>query len=122
MFADDTTLSAKNKNIIKLSETLQSQVNTTQSYCSQNGMISNSQKTKVMYLAASSKKLSALPENSNSNIFLNNEELKTSDSERLLGVQIDKTLSWKGQIDSVLKKCNSHLYLLMRIKYCLNLE
>ena len=122
LFADDTTLSAKSKDVVELSHTLQSQVDNTQSFCEQNGMIANSNKTKVMFIAASSKKLKELPDNSHSNIFLKNEELKISNNERLLGIQIDKTLSWNCQVENVLKKCNSLLYLLMRIKYCLNLD
>ena len=49
-------------------------------------------------------------------IKLNNELIDYSSEERLLGIIIDKTLTWDTQVDVVLKKCNSLLYLLARIK------
>ena len=49
-------------------------------------------------------------------IEFNNEIIDYSSEERLLGISIDRTLTWDKQVDAVLKKCNSLLYLLSRIK------
>jgi len=42
-------------------------------------------------------------------------------SERLLGVTIDD-LSWNTQVENVIKKCNTFLYLLSRIKVFLSFQ
>ena len=44
-----------------------------------------------------------------------------SDKERLLGITVDNSLKWSAQVEATLKKCNSLLYLLGRIKIYLDL-
>ena len=50
-----------------------------------------------------------------------NEEIHCSHEEKLLGVTIDVVLSFDSHINNILKKCNSLLYLLSRIKVFLNI-
>ena len=54
------------------------------------------------------------------NITIRGEQIEISETEKLLGVHIDNSLSWSFHIESTLKKCNSLLFLLNRIKQCLN--
>ena len=49
------------------------------------------------------------------------EFIQVSDSEKLLGVHIDSTLSWTSEVEAAIKKCNSLLYLLNRIKQYLSI-
>ena len=44
-----------------------------------------------------------------------------SQTEKLLGVYIDSNLSWSQQVEATIKKCNSLLYLLNRIKCYLSI-
>ena len=44
-----------------------------------------------------------------------------SQNEKLLGVYIDSNLSWSQQVEATIKKCNSLLYLLNRIKCYLSI-
>ena len=53
---------------------------------------------------------------------MHNQTLQHTSGERLLGVHVDDKLSFKLQIDKTLKKCNSNLYLLLRIKKFLDLD
>ena len=53
---------------------------------------------------------------------INGSEISYSECEKLLGVVIDQNLSWDLQVDSVIKKCNSLLHLLSRIKIYLSRE
>lgn len=122
MFADDTTLSSAGKTSTEVRDTLQSQLNVTKAWCDKNSMIPNPQKTKIMYISALNRRNINTNNIDNTNIFLNNQELNQSDNEKLLGVQVDNNLNWKCQINNILKKCNSLLHLLLRIKYCLNLD
>jgi len=48
--------------------------------------------------------------------------ISVSNSEKLLGVTIDNTLSWSTEVDSVINKCNTYLYCLSRIKSFLYVE
>ena len=50
---------------------------------------------------------------------LSNETIQVSTNEKLLGVHIDSTLSLTTQVESAIKKCNSLLHLLSRIKHYL---
>ena len=49
------------------------------------------------------------------------EQIEISETEKMLGGHIDNSLSWSFHIDSTLKKCNSLLFLLNRIKQYLKL-
>ena len=79
-----------------------------------NKMILNTQKTKVMYITTKNK--SHLIQTENCNLTINDDILHISSSEKLLGVTIDNNLSWDTHVINTLKKCNSLLYLLTRIK------
>ena len=48
------------------------------------------------------------------------EQIQISESEKLLGVHINNSLTWTSLIEATLKKCNSLLFLLNRIKQYLN--
>ena len=48
------------------------------------------------------------------------DQIQVSETEKLLGVHINNSLNWSSHIESTLKKCNSLLFLLNRIKQYLN--
>ena len=54
------------------------------------------------------------------NITIRGEQIEIYETEKLLGVHIDNSLSWSFHIESTLKKCNSLQFLLNRIKQYLN--
>ena len=74
-------------------------------------------KTKAMFIASQCAANKIL-ENRQS-LKLANEAIHISTNEKLLGVHIDSTLSWTTQVESSIKKCNSLLHLLSRIKHYL---
>ncbi len=79
----------------------------------------NADKTKTMLLSTKPKIKAIkdrIPE-----INLNDTKLQHTSCVKLLGVHIDECLSWKSQIDTIIKKCNSLLYLLCRIKKYLSI-
>ena len=73
-----------------------------------------------MFLS-SSQRQSYLQENV-PNIKIGNDQIQLSSHDKLLGVNIDSSLNWSSQVEATLKKCNSLLYLLGRIKTYLNLS
>jgi hypothetical protein len=70
-----------------------------------------------MYITSRSKQ--SLSESAH-NLQVNGETIEVSTCEKLLGVHIDSTLNWIVQVENTLKKCNSLLFLLGRIKYYLS--
>mgnify|MGYP000604107356 FL=1 len=89
-------------------------VQNVKTWCDVNHMSINVAKTKSMYLS-SKHKLRSIHDNA-PRIQLNNNQVDLSSEEKLLGVTIDSGLSFDSHINNVLKKCNSLLYLLSRIK------
>jgi len=121
MFADDTTISAYGKTVLEVHNILQNNLNSIAEWCIQNSMIPNISKTKSMYLSASTNK--TISDNLNSPaLTMHGESLAYSSTEKLLGVYVDQHLNWKYQVEQTIKKCNSYLYLLLRIKSYLNLH
>ena len=88
-------------------------------WCVDNDMTLNLAKTIAMFLSSKqniNRILSDPP-----NIVLNGEPIRISQQEKLLGINIDSSLSWHSQIDKALKKCNTLLFLLGRIKQYLSI-
>ena len=52
---------------------------------------------------------------------IGDETIEISSNEKLLGINIDNVLSWSTQIENTIKKCNTLLYLLSRIKCYLSI-
>ena len=52
---------------------------------------------------------------------IGDETIELTTNEKLLGINIDNVLSWTTQIEDTIKKCNSLLYLLGRIKCYLSI-
>ena len=76
-------------------------------------------KSKAMFLATrnTANKIMTEPPH----LTIKGEQIQITESEKLLGVHINNSLSWSTHIESTLKKCNSLLFLLNRIKKYLNI-
>jgi hypothetical protein len=85
-------------------------------------MIPNANKTKAMFISTSNNIYNTISNSSDFQITLQDESLQFSETEKLLGVHVDHTLNWKTQVKMTLNKCNSLLYLLLRIKQFLNVH
>lgn len=114
IFADDTTLSTSDVSLNRVVESLTHDLLNANKWCDLNRMSINVNKTKVMYI--SSKHKQNYIHESNPCILYKTEQIFCSSEEKLLGITINNTLSWQSHIDNVLKKCNSLLHLLSRIK------
>ncbi|KAL4238884.1 hypothetical protein ACF0H5_003591 [Mactra antiquata] len=117
MFADDTTITAVGKSYNEVQNQLQNNIDKIFLWCQNNSMALNPKKTKSMIISASNKKCS----NKNLSLHLGQDTIEFSNCERLLGVQVDNNLTWKNQVNMIVKKCNSKLYLLQRIKQFINI-
>ena len=117
-FADDATLTMTGTCTADIAQELNSDVVSAVNWCKRNKMTVNILKTKAMFLS-SAQRQSYLQENA-PNIRIGNDQIQLSSHEKLLGVIVDSSLNWSSQVEATLKKGNSLLYLLGRIKIYLN--
>ena len=87
-------------------------------WCDENKMVVNVSKTKCMCIG-SQQKLS-VTSNEIFTIAPSGKQISESDNEKVLCIFIDSTLSWCDHVSYIIKKVNSSLALLKRIKKYLN--
>ena len=119
LFADDATLSSSDSSIRILTHSLNEDLINFKDWCKNNSMLLNVSKTKAMYVSSRYKVNQIMSDPPL--LKIDNETIELSTSEKLLGVHIDNTLSWTSQVENTIKKCNSLLYLLNRIKRYLSI-
>ena len=122
MYADDSTLTAQAKTTPELNETLNGQMALVSDWCGENHMVANETKTKGMLVTTWQKRISMPESDRELSVHMNGLELENVSSEKLLGVIVNKNLSWEEHIDSMVSKINRKLALLRRIKGCLPIE
>ena len=119
LYADDATMTAFSSSLSTLLNFMRSDLHNFLNWCVDKDMTLNLAKTIAMFLSSKqniNRILSDPP-----NIVLNGEPIRISQQEKLLGINIDSSLSWHSQIDKALKKCNTLLFLLGRIKQYLSI-
>ena len=98
-YADDTQLLVFDKDLNKLKEKVENVINVAQSWYNKNGMKNNSSKSEILVISTKKSdniKIDVLEEG-----IL--KVVKSKKSIKILGVHIDKTLSWSKQIGIVKK-------------------
>ena len=108
LFADDTTMHTHGKNVTHVQAKLQASANTFQSWCKENKMTLNIDKTSVMTIGTN-KRLSNIQDVV---LYLNNTMLSNVKSQKLLGISIDNNLSWNSQINQMCKNISRKITLL----------
>jgi hypothetical protein len=108
-FADDITISEAHQSLPIVADKLIASFNNIQRFCTDNELVINTDKTQLIILRNTRKKI---PDNFN--IQLDNICIKPSSSVKLLGMIIDQHLTYKEHIDSVKKKCKCSLGVIAR--------
>ncbi len=99
MYADDLTLTATGQSIETLDDKLNSDMESIVTWCDDNRMPVNTDKTKAM-LITTYKRYHELPVKQ-LQIYINDQELQNVRAEKLLGVNIDQNKSWKPHTNKV---------------------
>ena len=120
LYADDSTAYDIHSNMQTLQQNLQNALLLLNKWCRENGMVINTDKTKVM-LITSRQKRSNLQDN-NLELNFNDVDLKLSSNEKILGVQIEENLLWNSHFQYISKKIASSLWLLSQIKLFLSVD
>ncbi len=114
MYADDSTLGASGKTIEDLEVKLNSDMAKVNKWCKDNKMAINCAKTQVMLVTTYQKE--AKLDSTHVHAICDNTELEKVNSNKLLGVIIDKSLTWKFHIDKTAKSICGNTALLRRIR------
>ena len=120
IFADDSTIFTSNINLNLVADQLSQDLNNVSRWCNCNKMALNTSKTKVMYICSNFKHRAIV--DSYPSVKLHDIQLSASFEEKLLGVTIVNTLNWDNHVNNVIKKCNSYLFLLSRVKRFLSID
>ena len=122
LFADDAVASAENKSKHEIIDQLQNCANNLDKWCISNKMVLSIEKTKTLFISNSQPNSQQKTNNHFENVKISNTMIDEVDSTKLLGVNVDKTLSWCMQVAQV-KKCTSYrLFIIKKIRKYLPLE
>ncbi|MCG7879537.1 MAG: reverse transcriptase domain-containing protein [Candidatus Thiodiazotropha endolucinida] len=120
LYADDTTIYDIQSNIKSLETNLQNALFLLTKWCRENGMVLNTDKTKVMLITSRQKR--TIMKDKNLLLNYNDVELKLTSKEKVLGVHIEDNLLWNDHFLYISKKLSSYLWLLTQIKTSLSIE
>ena len=105
-YADDTTLYVTEQDIEQVIKTLEQDVVITREWLKNNYMKLNEEKCNLINFSKS---------NINTSLKIDNTTIKPSKEQKLLGISVDKNLSFKGHVESLCKKASQKLHALSRI-------
>jgi hypothetical protein len=114
MYADVTTFSDINSSKEIMERNLQNALHILEEWCHLNGMVLNTDKTKVIFITTPHRRTKA--GDSQLNIFYKNVKLKVVTGDKLLGINIHENMKWDDHINNIRKKVASNLWLLSKIK------
>lgn len=120
LYADDTTLYDVSESIEDIQINLQLALNNLDAWCKVNGMLVNTDKTKLMLIATPQKRSRLGCDTLN--LKYKNDKLKAIESDKILGVFVDNNLLWSQHVKHLTKKMASNLWLLSKIKGFLSIQ
>lgn len=120
LYADDTTFYDFQYDINKLESNLQYALNALHTWCRQNGMVLNIDKTKVLLITSRQKRQTL--QDACLCIRYDEIDIKMTTGQKILGVQVDENLLWNNHFQLVTKKISSYLWLLSKIRSYLSVE
>ena len=107
LFADNAVASAENKSKHEIIDQLQNCANSLDKWCISNKMVLSIEKTKTLFISNSQPNSHQKTNNHFENVKISNTMIDEVDSTKLLGVNVDKTVSWCMHVAQV-KKCTSY--------------
>ncbi|MES9882533.1 MAG: reverse transcriptase family protein [Sedimenticola sp.] len=120
LYADDTSIYDIQSSKTDLQNNLQEALTKLGKWCKSNGMLLNTDKTKVMLITTRQKRTS-MPEK-DLELKYDDIDLHQISGDRILGIHIDQNLQWNTHFNNVCKKISSYLWLLSKIRSFLSIE
>ena len=120
LYADDTTIYDIQYDKQVLENNLQRSLILLQQWCKENGMLINTDKTKVMFITSRQKRCNL--NDASFHLKCNNIDLKLTKGDKILGANIDENLIWDSHYKYIVKKVSTHLWLLSQISSYLSVK
>ena len=120
LYADDTTLFRTSLDKFSLETILQKALDSVYTWYLENGMLINTEKTKLMLIASRQKRNSSI--DSDLKFTFNDIDLKISSNEKIFGVHVDQNFVWINHFRHRSKKMSSHLWLVSQIRTYFNVQ
>ena len=110
LFADDTNLFYSNKNLVKLTDTVNAELKKASAWFRSNKLSLNVKKTNYMFFGNNRRKC-----NSNMSLVIDSTAILETSSAKLLGVIMDSGLTWKSHVDYLKTKIAKGLGIMNRV-------
>ena len=120
LYADDTTIYDIQDDVNTLHSNLSDALSSLNTWCTENGMRVNVDKTKVMIITTNQKR--RLLTKNNFSLHYDNCVLNETQCEKILGINFQNDLKWDSHVTAICRKISSYLWLLSRIKDYVKLE
>ena len=121
LYADDTAILCKGKNIAQIKKTLNSEMSLCSDWFTQNKLHLNVSKTKSM-LFGTSQRLSSTKDPDNFEIKVCDDVVERVQVFKYLGVYMDINLNWHTHVEKLSKKISSKIGILRRVKPFLTID
>ena len=116
MYADDTSLCFKSKDLSRLNEALNEELSRLDAWLSSNKLSLNVTKTQSMLVSTKAKRKDLDTYNQTLQVKINGTELEVVSKIKYLGVLLDNSLAWKDQVRAVSLKVSRGLGILKHAK------
>ncbi len=113
LFADDTTIHTHGSNVPDITTALQHDLDVAINWSNQNKMILNENKTTCMTIGTWQR----LSNSSELKLHIGHSAVKTTTSQKLIGIHIDKNLHWNIHIDYLCSVISSKISLLRQLSH-----
>ena len=120
LYADDTTFYDFQFDVLQLETNLQHALNLLRIWCRQNGVVLNSDKTKVILITSRQKRLSM--QTPVLSLKYSGIDIRMTQADKICGVHVYDNLMWNNQFQYISKKMSSYLWLLSKIRSYLSVE
>ena len=120
LYANDTTFYDFQNDINQFETNLQLSLNSLHDWCRKNGMVINTDKTKVMLITSRQKGQKL--QNSALSLRYNDMDIRMTTCDKILGVHVDENLMWNNQFQHVSRKLSSYVWLLSKIRSYLSTD
>ena len=115
-YADDTVLFTHGKNIDEIEKSLQIDLDSLNSWCSDNGLFINSKKTKYMVFGSKSK----LADARDLSLTIENTNLERAVNYTYLGITLDEQLNYEQHAGNTIRRVSDKIYQLRKLRSFLN--
>ena len=120
LYADDTYFYCSSHDKLVLERKLQASLDCLQRWCHENGMVLNTDKTKVMLITSRQKR--TVLNDAVLNLQYSDIDISMTTCDKILGIQVDENLTWNSHFNFLSKKLSSYMWLLSKVRTYLSTE